>query len=364
MDLRHSNLRACLATAVLSFVAVLAFATSPASAGVVNAGLARAGTNDPLTGLGWGNYSGPMDEIFPSFRTTYGFAHQLVGRVALTPRMRWFGGWNPDDQAQAIASQYIANASGGNPNVMVQMAIFRMKPWEQAACQSLPTAAEQASYKTWIDNFAAGIGDARVALVLQPDLPFASCVPHHSMLPLRMVTYAARVFGALPRTSVSIDAGAGDWPSVGQAAWLLRNAGVRYARGFALNATHYDATENEIRFGARVAQALAAGGFPGKHFVINTSTNGRGFTYQQYNDPATFDNARVCASRNDRRCATLGIPPTTDVANPRWGLSPRARRLAKRYVDAYLWIGRPWLDNQDAPFDLQRTIRLAATTPF
>jgi endoglucanase len=305
-----------------------------------------------------------MDEVFPSYRATQGSAHQLVGRVALTPRMRWFGGWNPDDQAQATASQYIANATRGNPNVMVQMAIFRMKPWEHAACLSLPTAAQQASYKTWIDGFAAGIGDARVALVLQPDLPFASCAPQHSMLPLRMVTYAARVFGALPHTSVYIDAGAGDWPSVGQAAWLLRNAGVRYARGFALNATHYDPTENEIRFGARVAQALAASGYPGKHFVINTSTNGRGFTYQQYNDPATFDNARVCASRRDRHCATLGIPPTTDVANPRWGLSATARRLAKRYVDAYLWIGRPWLYNQASPFDLQRTIRLAATTPF
>jgi hypothetical protein len=52
------------------------------------------------------------------------------------------------------------------------------------------------------------------------------------------------------------------------------------------------------------------------------------------------------------------------VTSPRWGLSATARRLAGRYVDAYMWIGRPWLDNQDSPFDLQRTLQLAATTPF
>jgi hypothetical protein len=61
---------------------------------------------------------------------------------------------------------------------------------------------------------------------------------------------------------------------------------------------------------------------------------------------------------------TLGIPPTTDVSNRRWGLSPTARRLAGSLVDAYLWIGRPWLYMQNDPFDLQRTLALAATTPF
>jgi endoglucanase len=353
-----------LAAALSSLAALLATTGAPARAGVANAGIARAGRANPLTGLSWGNYSGPMDEVFPAFRDAQGSARRLLARVALAPRMRWFGDWYADDQAESVARQYIANATGGDPNVLVQMAVFRLKPWERAACQALPTPAEQASYKAWIDAFAAGIGDARVALVLQPDLPFASCTPHHSLLPLHLVAYAARVFGALPHTSVYIDAGAGDWPSVGQASWLLRNAGIRSGRGFALNATHYDSTENEIRFGARVARALAAAGFPGKHFVVNTSTNGRGFTYQQYHDPASFDNARVCSTRASRRCATLGIPPTTDVANRRWGLSSTARRLAVRYADAYMWIGRPWLYNQASPFDLRRTLMLAATTPF
>jgi endoglucanase len=351
-------------TALWLILSVVALSASPARAGVANAGLPGASAHDPLAGLPWGNYDGPLDEVFPAYRSVSGSEHRLLGLIALRPRMRWFGDWYADDQAAATARQYIAAVTGGNGAVLAQMAVFRLDPWEAAACHAVPSAAQQASYRAWINGFAAGIGSARVALVLQPDLPFALCAPGRGAVALSLVAYAARVFGALPHTTVYIDAGAGDWPSVGQASWLLRHAGVRDVRGFALNATHYDTTENEIRFGARVVSALARAGVPGKHFVINTSSNGRGFTYQQYGDPGTFDNARVCATPRSRRCVTLGIPPTTDVADARWGLSATARRLARREVDAYLWIGRPWLINQSDPFSLSRALQLAATTPF
>jgi hypothetical protein len=96
--------------------------------------------------------------------------------------------------------------------------------------------------------------------------------------------------------------------------------------------------------------------------VINTAENGAPFLNGQYRgDPS---NARVCRNSGDRVCATLGIPPTTDVANPRWRLSGTDRSLARRYADAYLWIGRPWLDYGAAPFDMSRALGLAASTPF
>lgn len=334
---------------------------APAVAGVANAGVAGASASNPLAELPWGNYTGSLDEVFPSYRAATGRRRRLLGLVALRPRMRWFGAWYPD--ARETAREYVASVTAGDRNALVQAAVFRLEPWEGDACHSLPSPAQQASYKHWIDAFASGLGRARVALVLQPDLPFELCVPHHSRLPMQLVAYAARRFSSLPHTTVYIDAGAADWPTVRQAAGMLRSAGVRYARGFALNATHYDSTQNEIRFGAKVVRALAAAGVRGRHFVINTSSNGRGFTYQQYHG-ANFDNAAVCRSRASRRCVTLGIPPTTDVTDRRWGLSPTARRLAGSLVDAYLWIGRPWLYMQNDPFDLQRTLALAATTPF
>jgi endoglucanase len=341
----------------------LLLAVPTASAGVANAGIPGAPASDPIAGLPWGIYNS-HDEVFPAYRAARGETRRLLGLIARRPRVRWFGAWYPDRSARSVASEYIANSTGGRDDVLSQMAVFRADPWEGQACVRLPSARQQASYRRWIDAFAAGIGSARVALILQPDLPFAACAPHHSRLPLELVAYAARRFTSLPHTTVYLDAGAADWPSVREAVWLLRNGGVRYIRGFALNATHYDSTDSEIRFGAQVSRALGAVGIRGKHFVVNTSDNGRPFTYQQYFPHSGFDNARPCRSSSDRLCVTLGIPPSADVTNSKWHLSRRARGIASRLVDGYLWIGRPWLDRQAAPFDLQRSLAVARSTPF
>jgi endoglucanase len=242
------------------------------------------------------------------------------------------------------------------------VAVFRLDPWEQPACSQLPSASQQSSYKTWIDNFAAGIGSSRVALILQPDLPFASCAPGGSLLPLQMVAYAARVFSGLPHTTVYIDAGARDWEPVSKAVWLLTNAGVAYTRGFALNNTHYDSTGAELTFGAAVVHGLAGAHVPGMHFVINTAETGAPFELYKYHGNKL--NPAVCPNRHAHACATLGIPPTWHTSLARWGLSTRQRNIAAQLADAYLWIGRPWLDNASYPFDLKRALGLAASTPF
>lgn len=346
-----------------SWLGLLSLLTGPpnALAGPANGGLPGAPAADPLAGMHWGNYSGSLDEVFPAYRAARGQTRKLIGRVALRPRVRWFGPQYGDPRR--AARDYIANVTAGDPQALAQLAVFRLVPWEGEACRRLPSPGERVAYRRWIDGFAAGIGGARVALILQPDLPFSLCVPGHSTLPLRLVAYAAKRFGALSHTSVYIDVGASDWPTVGQATWILANAGVRYARGFALGATHYAATSDEIAFADKLIAALKRQGIAGKHAVINTAQNGRAFTFQQYHGP-NYDNAAVCRTASQTRCVTLGIPPTPDVASVRWGLSPRARQLAARDVDAYLWIGRPWLINQSDPFSLSRTLALAQSTPF
>jgi endoglucanase len=342
--------------------AVLLAAAGQASAGVANAGIPGAPSSNPLAGLTWGVYSGPIDGVYPAYQAASGENRTLLARIALQPRMTWFGPWISDASAEATASQYIQSVTGGNPNVLTQIAIFRLDPWEAAACSHAPSAAQQRSYRSWIDGFAAGIGSSRVAMVLQPDLPFALCAPNHGRIALSLVNYAARRFGALSHTSVYIDVGAGDWATVKQAASLLRSAGVRYARGFALNATHYDSNPSELHFGAEVSKALAKAGLPGKHFVIDTAENGVPFKY--YNYHGNHANPRVCSSPHDRLCMTLGVLPTLDFANPRWGLSASARRTANRLCDAFLWFGRPWLHNNSSPFVLSQALQLARSTPY
>ena len=145
------------AVCVLTSTAAL---TPTALAGPANAGLPGTRAGDPLRGLIWGNYSGSQDEVFPSYFSASGTEKALIGKVALRPRMRWFGWWYPNQDAYAAARQYIENVSGGRSDVLVQMAIMRVFPWEGQACTRLPTQAEQSSYRAWIDAFAAAIGSA------------------------------------------------------------------------------------------------------------------------------------------------------------------------------------------------------------
>jgi endoglucanase len=331
-------------------------------AGVANAGLPSAGAN-PLSGMRWGIYRGSADNsVYPYYARATGFNKWLLGKIALRPMMFSFGAWYADDQIESVVQQYIANITGGDPTVLSQMAVFRLDPWEGAACSGSWDGADQASYENWINNFAAGIGSSRVALILQPDLAFATCAP--SMTPLNLVKYAARRFSQLPHTTVYIDGGVHWWPmQVSQAVWMLEQAGVKYVRGFALNTSEYDATGAEIEYGVSIAQGLSAAGQGNKHFVINTAENGAPFLNGQYPGGLNGD-PRVCNNRSDTICATLGIPPTTDVANPRWHLSGLDRNLARGYVDAYVWAGRPWLDNGAYPFDMNRALGLASSSPF
>ena len=310
----------------------------------------------------WGIYTGTADNsVYPFYEQSTGRDRQLLTRIALQPLMFSFGAWYGDDEAEAAVQQFIANVTGGDPDVLSQVAVFRLDPWEGQACPNGSwNAADQASYRTWVDNFAAGIGSSRVALILQPDMPFAACAP--SPVPFELVNYAAQRFGGLPHTTVYIDSGARYWPSFDQVVPMLERAGIRYTRGFALNSTEYDSTADEVEYGARIVQALAAAGLGDKHFVVNTAQNGAPFLNGQYPGPVT--NPRVCRNRHDTICVTLGIPPTTDVANPRWGLSASDRSLAARYADAYVWVGRPWLDDGASNFELPRALGMAASTPF
>jgi len=322
-------------------------------------------TANPLAGHAWGVYKGSADQAWDPYVRSTGRQRALLAKIALRPKAKWFGDWIPNSRIKEKVRDYIANSTGGDPDVLVQMTVFRMVPWEHDACKRLPTRAEQASYKQWTDRFAAAIGGTHVALILQPDGPFALCAPRGSTLPSRLIAYSAKKFSALPHTSVYIDAGASDWPKdrPAESARFLVPAGVRYARGFALNSTHYVSTASDIDFGSRLVAELARRGLPGKHFVINTSSNGRPFDFSQARGSHP-DNAKTCATKTETKCVTLGIPPTLAVGDPKWGLSALNRARARRHVDGYLWFGRPWLFMQADPFDMKRALAMARTTPY
>jgi endoglucanase len=321
---------------------------------------------NPLANRPWGNYYGDGDQAWGPYQSSSGETRSLLAEIVLQPRSKWFGAWIPDGEIEGKVRDYIANAQAGDPDALVQLATFRMQPWEHDACRSVPSAAQAAGYRAWTDALARGIGDAPVAVTLQADGPFALCAPGGSQAYSSLIRYSAQVLGSLPNAAVYIDAGAEDWlqGDVDEALRLLVPAGVEYVRGFSLNNTHYNATELEVAFGAEVVEALAARGITDKHFVVNTSSNGRPFPGSAYAGRGHFDNADACQSLDDTTCATLGIPPTTRVADPAWGMSEDNRRKAALYADAFMWIGRPWLFMQADPFDLQRALQLVRTWPY
>jgi endoglucanase len=353
---------------VLSVVVPLAIPdTARAQSAPATASLRAASQtpDNPLANRRWGVYKGPLEHSWHAYRTARGQQRELLAKIALRPKATWFGQWLRTDRVAENVREYILNSQHGDPDALVQMAIFAMQPWEREACNRLPTAAETERYKTWIDQVAAAIGDAHVALVLQPDAPFALCAPHGSGVLLDLIRYATERFARQPYTSVYIEAGAADWmrDDPAKALRILVPAGIRSARGFALNSTHYDSTARQIRFAAAISEALTARGIPGKYAVINTAQNGKPFKGYEYRGP-NFDNARACTSLDDSRCVTLGIPPTTDVASPAWGLAAADAADAAAYVDGYLWFGRPWLYNQGSGWDHQRALTIARTTQY
>ena len=327
---------------------------------------------NPLAGRVWGVYQGPQDQVSGPFLRARGNRATLLAKIGLRPRTKWFGGWVPDSSIRSTVEKHIVAAQDGDPDKLVQIAVFRMKPWEQEGCTRRSTPAEKRSYRRWINQLAAGIADTPMLVVMQPDGPFLWCVPDRAAKS-RLLTYATRTLSALPRTSVYIDAGAADWCQNGygadpeRCAALLERTGIEYARGFALDSTHYNGPDANIAQGASIVEILQRDGYGDKHFILDTAKSGRPMVWSEV-IPARKgdlkDNARVCRTATQTRCVTLGIPPTVRTADAEWGLTEDNRTTARRYVDGFVWFGRPWLYNQADPFVMKRAIAMARSTPW
>lgn len=348
-----------------TMIAVTLAALGPATTAQAQSTTARREAGNPLVGGPWGIDT--RHEIYKAYDAARGKNREPLGKMALRPRVFWFHDQAPINDITRRVRAHIEDSQDGNPNALVHMAVFRLWPEGEAMLNKPLTLADRSRYRRWIDNVAKGIGSARVVLVLEPDLAVALQGWRPSVR-ISLTRYAARVFSKLPRTTMYIDAGSADWLSIPRAVSMLRGAGIGYARGFSLGATHYAATGDEIEYGTRLVAALAKAGFPRRRFVVDTSDNGRPFTWLQYwaaHPLGDYDNAEECRTLSQRRCVTLGIPPTTDVDAPGTGLTLRQRRLARANVDAYLWFSRPWMVYaRPAYMDLDRALAVARTTPF
>ena len=229
-----------------------------------------------------------------------------MDKIAGQPQADWWGEWAGDIQKAVAARVATITAAGALPLFVVYNI-----PNRDCGQYSAGGAADPAAYQAWIRDFAAGLGAARAVIVLEPDalgLLTECLAPADQQARLALLAEAVRTLKAQSGTAVYLDGGHSRWLAPPVLAERLTAAGIAAADGFALNTSNYMATDTEVAYGKSVAALVG-----GKHFIIDTSRNGRGPTadFQWCNPP-------------DR---ALGPPPTTATADP--------------LVDAYVWIKRP-----------------------
>lgn len=317
-----------------------------------------------------------------------------LAKIAKTPKARWFANCrscNVDTIRREVA-RYVADSRRTDPDALVQLAIFGLWPDGEIVNGTRPALSwTLARYQAWIKEIAAGIGNARVAIILEPDLAISANhgdalkdpTPYKRM---RFAAWSAQYLSqTLKREAIYLDVGSADWLRIPNAVRLLKASGIRYVRGFALGATHYDGVADNVRYAATLSAALGAEGITGKKAVIDTADNGTPFTWLQWrarwgdkyaetkNDFYRFDNTPTCRSRTERVCQTLGHRPTwnpLDAEAAKVGLgtdNPTGRRQAARVVDGFLWFGRGWRWMQTGgndPYTYGRSVRMGTFTPF
>ena len=243
-----------------------------------------------------------------AWRTTRPADASHMDRIAGQAQAAWFGGWSGDVRAAVDARVSAAAASGAVP-VLVAYDV----PQRDCGSHSAGGSSSADAYRAWIRAFAAGIGNRRAVVVVEPDAiaqaPCLSAADQETRYAL--LRDAVAVLAARPGTQVYLDAGHARWLSVSEAAARLWRAGLDSAQGFSLNVSNFLTTGENLDY-ARALNAATGD----RHFVIDTSRNGLG--------PAS--DGEWCNPRG----RALGLPPTTTT-----------NATTDGRFDARLWIKTP-----------------------
>ncbi|MFD5908289.1 glycoside hydrolase family 6 protein [Streptomyces massasporeus] len=234
---------------------------------------------------------------------------EQIRKIAEQPVAEWVGPDNPQEQTQGFTE---AADKAGRTALLVLYNI----PHRDCGQYSQGGAADGNAYREWLDGVAAGIGDRAATVVLEPDALLHlvdGCTPeqfHEERYDL--LKGAVTKLKSLKNTKVYLDAGNAGWQHPDQIFDSLNRAGIAQADGFSVNVSNFYSTKESIAYGKQLSAKVG-----GKHFVIDTSRNGKG-PYGAGNPDERWCNPPGRA---------LGETPTTKTADP--------------LVDAYLWVKRP-----------------------
>jgi endoglucanase len=271
---------------------------------------------NPLSGHPWyvDHRYGVWWEEIHKYRSAAG-----LRPAAENPMGKTFGAFEPHPETNL--RRYLERAQSEQPGAIPFIGLSRI---EHQSCPYVDPGGSysEAAVDDWVRRFSQGIGDYRVSVLVEADkLAVMGCLPARIQAQryreLRYEVHTLRVHN--PNAIVYLDAGASDWVSAGHMAGELRRADVAEAQGFALGASHFDWTYREAAYGLKISRSLG-----GKHFVINTSSNGHGprprFSSRYYHGGCTPTGEG------------LGYRPTVQTSHP-------------SVIDAYLWLNTPGFES-------------------
>ena len=315
----------------------------------------------------------------------------LIKKMIETPQAVWFTQGTPKAVQQDVRNTVQRAADKGQVPVLVAYNI----PFRDCAQFSAGGATNMADYKAWIDGFAAGIGNGKAVVILEPDglgiipwyNPFGNrdpwvinpnyewCQPAEANPAtaaadrFAMMNYAVDKLKTNPGTSVYLDGTHSAWLGSGDAADRLIQAGVAKADGFYLNVSNYRLNSHLEKYGAWVSKCIAFASHPSswgnghaewcasQYFPANPNDFSTWvLTDQWYRDnvesqtwwysESVLKHFVIDTSRNGQGPWTPpsgAYPDAQDWCNPPdrgLGLRPTAN-TGNELIDAYLWVKIP-----------------------
>jgi endoglucanase len=199
----------------------------------------------------------------------------IKSAIAEKPGARWFGNWSGDIRTAVDSYTYAADIVDKLP-ILVAYNI----PSRDCNGDSSGGAGSPDAYRTWISQFAAGIGGKPAVVIIEPDaLAQLDCLTSNAARQTRqdLLRYAATQFAQLaPNTWAYLDGGNATWIPAATMAQRLDAVGVRTIRGFTINVSNFYPTASSASYGNAVNASLSSQHGYTAQFVVDTSRNGNG----------------------------------------------------------------------------------------
>jgi len=198
--------------------------------------------------------------------------------IASVPSALWLTGSSQATEklADRVTRYVTAAASAHKTPILVA---YNLPHRDCSGGASAGGAVNAAGYRDWIDRVINGIGGEPAVVILEPDaLADMQCLdPGKRNERLALFNYVVSGFKQrAPQAQVYLDAGNPGWKPAGVMAEALNAAGVKEARGFALNVSNFYTLEQSIRYGDAINGRLSADHAYTKAVAVDTGRNGNG----------------------------------------------------------------------------------------